>query len=411
VKLNQPVYVLGGYQTDFARNWAKEGKHISALVREALEGALIETRVGYEEIEAAFVGNFASELYSSQGMLGAFVTDCDPRLRGLPTMRCEAACASGGVAAIAAMAHVMAGMYDLVCVLGVEQMKTVDAAQGSAFLGCAAWFEHEAKGVEFPFPKIFGRLADEYEARYGLDPRHLAAISDKNYRNARLNPNAQTREWYMSLEHAGTVSRYNQVMYGHLKVADCSQISDGAACVFLASARAAQAYADRHGVLLDAIPRIAGWGQTTAQMRFADKVAASVGEDYVLPWTHRAIRQALDRAELTDCWQLDAIETHDCFTSSEYMAIDHFGLTPPGRSWQAIEEGVVEIGGRLPVNPSGGLIGGGHPVGATGIRQLLDAQKQVAGNAGEYQVPGARHVATLNIGGSATTTVCLVVAR
>ena len=107
--------------------------------------------------------------------------------------------------------------------------------------------------------------------------------------------------------------------------------------------------------------------------------------------------------------EVDAIETHDCFTPSEYVAIDHFGITSPGKSWQAIEDGTIERDGELPVNPSGGLIGGGHPVGATGVRMVVDAAKQVTGTAGDTQVEGARRVATLNIGGSTTTTVSFVV--
>ena len=106
---------------------------------------------------------------------------------------------------------------------------------------------------------------------------------------------------------------------------------------------------------------------------------------------------------------MDGIETHDCFTTSEYMAIDHFGLTPPGQSWQAIEEGVIDFDGQLPINASGGLIGAGHPVGATGVRQVLDSFKQVTGAAAEYQIEGATRVATLNIGGSATTSGATVI--
>ena len=106
---------------------------------------------------------------------------------------------------------------------------------------------------------------------------------------------------------------------------------------------------------------------------------------------------------------MNAIETHDCFTTSEYMAIDHFGLTKPGESWKAVEDGTIELGGKMPINPSGGLIGAGHPVGATGTRQVLDAYRQVTGRAGDYQVEGASRIATLNIGGSGTTTVCFVV--
>ena len=112
---------------------------------------------------------------------------------------------------------------------------------------------------------------------------------------------------------------------------------------------------------------------------------------------------------MSDVWQLDGIETHDCFSTTEYMAIDHFGLTAPGQSWQAIEDGVIEPGGKLPINPSGGLIGCGHPVGATGARMLFDAAKQVTGQAGSTQVEGAKTFATLNIGGSTATVVSFVV--
>ena len=131
----------------------------------------------------------------------------------------------------------------------------------------------------------------------------------------------------------------------------------------------------------------------------------------MLPHTRQAILDAFKRAGVADVWQIDAIETHDCFTTSEYMAIDHFGLTKPGESWKAVEDGTIELGGKLPINPSGGLIGAGHPVGATGCRQLLDAYRQITGTAGDYQVEGARKVATLNIGGSGTTSVCFVVGR
>jgi acetyl-CoA C-acetyltransferase len=168
-------------------------------------------------------------------------------------------------------------------------------------------------------------------------------------------------------------------------------------------------YAGQRGLKLENIPCILGWGHTTAPIEFARKVADSKDNEYVLPMTRKAITDAYRRAGIKDCWDLDVIETHDCFTTSEYMAIDHFGLTKPGESWRAIENGIIEMGGKLPINPSGGLIGCGHPVGATGARQLLDAYKQVTGAAGDYQVPGAKKVATLNIGGTATTNVCFIV--
>lgn len=403
------VYVLGGYQTDFARNWSKEQKHFLAMMREAVLGGLAETKIAPEEIDVAHVGNFAASLYCKQGHIGAFFVEVDPAFSGLPTGRHEAACASGSIALLAASAEIEAGRYDLACVVGVEQMKTVGAAEGGDFLGTAAWYELEAEGVEFPFPKLFGKLGDEYDKRYGLKDEHLAGISAINYGNAKLNPNAQTRNWYMNEEHALSHDKYNMAVGGRVRIADCSQVTDGAVSVFLASEAKAAEYAKRMGVDLASIPRILGWGHHTARLRFEDKVAESRDADYVLPHVRSTVTDAFARAGIPDVSGIDGIETHDCFTTSEYMAIDHFGITAPGESWKAVEEGTIEIGGATPINPSGGLIGAGHPVGATGCRQLLDAHKQVTGTAGEYQVEGAKSFATLNIGGSGTTSVSFVV--
>ena len=407
--MTAPVYVLGGYQTDFSRNWTKEKKHIVAMLREAVTGGLEATGIDPKEVEVGHVGNFAAELYSMQGHLGAFLVDTDPAFSGLPTARHEAACASGSIAILAASAEIEAGRYDLSMVVGVEQMKTVDPAKGGDFLGTAAWYEREAKGIEFPFPKLFGRLGDEYDKRFGLKDEHLAKISAVNYSNAKLNPLAQTRSWYMTEDHARCSDKFNTNIGGRIKVSDCSQVTDGAVSLFLASEKYATAYAKRRGIQLSSIPRLLGWGHRTAPIAFDAKVAESKDNPYVLPHTRQAILDAFRRAGVKDCWAVDAIETHDCFTTSEYMAIDHFGLTKPGESWKAVEEGTIELGGKLPINPSGGLIGCGHPVGATGTRQLLDAHRQVTGSAGDYQVDGAKKIATLNIGGSGTTSCAFVV--
>jgi acetyl-CoA C-acetyltransferase len=404
-----PVYVLGGYQTDFARNWTKESKHIVAMIREGVLGGLEATGIEPKDIEVGHVGNFAAELYAMQGHLGAFLLDVDPALSGLPTARHEAACASGSIAILAASAEIEAGRYDLAMVVGVEQMKTVDPKRGGDFLGTAAWYDREAKGVEFPFPKLFGRLGDEYDKRFGLKDEHLAHISAVNYSNAKRNPLAQTRNWYMTEEHANANDKFNSIIGGRIKISDCSQVTDGCVSLFLASEKAAAAYAKKRGIKLESIPKLLGWGHRTAPIAFDTKVAESKDNPYVLPHTRQTIVDAFQRAGVKDCWGVQAIETHDCFTTSEYMAIDHFGLTKPGESWKAVEEGVIEMGGKLPINPSGGLIGAGHPVGATGTRQVLDAYKQVTNTGGDYQVENAKRVATLNIGGSGTTSVCFVV--
>jgi len=406
-----PVYILGGAQTDFARNWSKEGKHFVAMMREATLGALEATSIEPKEVETAHVGNFAAELYAKQGHIGAFFIEVDPAFSGLPTSRHEAACASGSIALIAASAEIEAGRYDLSCVVGVEQMKTVDSTTGGDYLGTAAWYEREAKGIEFPFPKLFGRLGDEYDKRYGLKDEHLAHISAVNYSNAKRNPNAQTRNWFMSESHAQQESKFNTVIGGRIKVSDCSQVTDGSVALFLASEKFASAWAKRNGKQLSDIPRILGWGHHTAPLEFATKVAESRDNTYVLPHTRQAILDAFKRAEIASVASLSGIETHDCFTTSEYMAIDHFGITKPGESWKAVEEGVIELGGKLPINPSGGLIGAGHPVGATGVRQMLDCHRQITDTAGEYQVEGATKFAMLNIGGSGTTSCVFIVGK
>ena len=406
---NRRVYVLGGHQTDFARNWTKEGKHIAAMIREAVTGGLEATGVEPKEVQVGHVGNFAAELYSMQGHLGAFLLEVDPAFSGLPTSRHEAACASGSIAILAASAEIEAGRYDLAMVVGVEQMKTVDPKTGGDYLGTAAWYENEAKGIEFPFPKLFGKLGDEYDKRFGLKDEHLARISAINYGNAKRNPLAQTRNWYMTEDHANATGKFNAVIGGRIKVSDCSQVTDGAVSLLLASETFAARYAKRRNLELSRIPRILGWGHRTAPLEFTAKVEESRNDRYVLPHTRRAILDALGRAGMKDVWDVQGIETHDCFTTSEYMAIDHFGLTAPGESWRAVEEGVIDMDGRMPINPSGGLIGAGHPVGATGARQVLDAWKQVSGRAGDYQVENTRRFATLNIGGSGTTSCVFIV--
>ena len=406
-----PVYILGGAQSDFARNWTKEGKHFVAVMRETVTDALETTRIEPRDVQTAHVGNFAAELYSKQGQLGAFFLETDPSFTGLPTSRHEAACASGSIAILAASADIEAGRYDLAAVVGLEQMKTVDTVTGGDFLGTAGWYERECKGKDYPFPRLFGRLGDEYDKRYGLKDEHLAHISAVNYSNARRNPLAQTRNWFMSESNAQQESKFNQVIAGRIKVSDCSQVTDGCSMIFLASEKFAAEYAKRRGIRLEELPRILGWGHHTAPIEFDTKVLESKDDRYVLPHTRQAIVDALARAEIKSVWDVNGIETHDCFTTSEYMAIDHFGLTEPGESWKAIEEGVIELGGKMPINPSGGLIGAGHPVGATGVRQMLDCYRQVTGKAGDYQVDGAKRFGMLNIGGSGTTSCAFVVGR
>ena len=359
---------------------------------------------------ACFVGNFIAEKYTDQGHLGAFLTEVDPAFYGVPSARYEAACASSSVAIDAAQTKIKSGDYDVAVVVGWELMKTVDSKTGGDFLGRAAYYEKEGKGIDLPFPKLFGRLADETLKKYPeLDEKRyldaLAAISVINYSNAKRNPLAQTRKWFMSFDQASTRGTdTNPMVGGKLGVSDCSQVTDGAAVIVLCSEK----FLSERGI--SGKPVIKGYGHRTAPMLFDKKMADNEGSEYILPWTRQAVLDAYGRSGLT-VDDIDVFETHDCFTSSEYAAISAFGLTEPGKEYEAVESGLIAFGGKKPVNPSGGLIGCGHPVGASGARMMLDLYKQVTGTAGEYQVEGAKNGLMLNIGGSATTNYVYIVGK
>jgi acetyl-CoA C-acetyltransferase len=403
------VFVLGGHQTDFKRHWTREGKQLVDLMREAVQSGLDSARTRPDELQVAHVGNFAAELFVGQGHLGGLFIEAAPQIAGLPCSRHEAACASGSAAVLAALADLESGRYDVAAVLGVELMRNVRAYDGQRMLAAAAWVPVETEGREYPWASLFSEVGDAYAERYGLQRDHLAALARQMFDNARANPNAQTRDWVLDDESFADDDEKNPLIAGRIRRHDCSQITDGAALVVLASERFAADWAARAGVSLDAQPRILGWGHRTARMSLADKLEASRDADVLFPHVKGTVDDALKRAGLENAWSLDAIEAHDCFSTTAYMTIDHFGLTPPGECFRAVEDGVLARDGKLPLNPSGGLMGLGHPVGATGVRMVLDAYKQTTQTAGAYQVEGARRVGTLNLGGSTTTSVSFVV--
>jgi acetyl-CoA C-acetyltransferase len=301
------------------------------------------------------------------------------------------------------MADIEAGRYDCVLVIGIEQERNVPGAEAPKHLGAAAWIGHEGQDAKFMWPYMFSQLADEYDRRYGLDTKHLHAIAELNMRNAKANPLAQTRNWTFGPGSFAADDADNPLVEGRLRRTDCSQVTDGTAGLLLVSDRLRNSKRPH--------ARIAGWGHGTAGLSLQAKFDRSQGQPYVFPHVRQVVKDAFRRAQLPDVTRLDGIETHDCFSMSEYMAIDHFGITGPGESWKAVENGDLERDGAIPVNPSGGLIGVGHPVGASGVRMLRDAARQVTGQAGETQVANAKTFATLNIGGSLTTTVSFVVTQ
>ena len=397
------VWVLGGYQSDFARNLTREGRDFADLTAEVVDSTLQDARIDAADIGVVHVGNAFGEMFAAQGHLGAMPATVVDGLWDTPSSRHEAACASGSIAVLAAVADLRSGAYDTALVVGVELEKTVPGDTAARHLGAAAWTGHDGKDATFMWPFAFSQVADEYDRRFGIDEAHLRAIATVNFANARRNPNAQTRDW--TVPSPLTDDDRNPIVEGRIRRFDCSQMTDGGAGVVLVT----DDWLREHPAATP-LGRIDGWGHRTVGLGLRQKLDRSADDEYVMPHVRGAVLDAFDRAHVT-LDDLDGIEVHDCFTPSEYLAIDHIGLTGPGESWKAIENGEIEVGGRLPINPSGGLIGGGHPVGASGVRMLLDAARQVSGTAGDYQVDGARTFGTLNFGGSTATTVSFIVGR
>lgn len=400
--MNRPVHVLGGAQTDFALKWADRGvSPLHAMLSSAVEDCLTTTGIDASDIPSIHVANFAAEQFAGQSHLGSMAAMLSDDWSAVAASRHEAACASGSVAILAAAAEIEAGRYDAVLVVGVEYMRGVPGAEAARKLSSATWTPTEVSDDALPWPAAFDAIAEEVDRRHGLDPQHLDRIAAINLENARHNPLAQTRSWTFSPDDFGDESK-NPVVAGRIRKSDCGRITDGACAVVLVS----DDFLTRLGTRPSST--IAGWGHRVAPLPLQTKLDRSRNDPYLFPHLRRAITDAYDRAAVRGPDDLDVIETHDCFTINEYIALEHFGMTEPGHAWEAIDDGRITREGDLPVNPSGGLIGAGHPVGATGVRMVLDAHRQVTGEAGDYQVAGARTAATLNIGGSCSSVVSFI---
>jgi acetyl-CoA C-acetyltransferase len=290
------VYILGGFQTDYATNWTRNGCTIYDLLKATVEGALSATSVEPREVEVAHIGNFVDELFCAQGQLGGLFTSIHPDFASMPASRHEAACASGGVAVLAAAADIEAERYDIACVTGIELMRNVSGEQAANYLGLAAWTGREAQAARFPWPYMFKRLMDVYEERYGFKYEHLAHIAQINFSNAKRNPNAQIRNWTFKQQSFAEDDEYNPIVEGRLRKQDCGQITDGGAAVILASERYTIEYARRHGLRIEDLPVIKGWGHRTAPMLFDTKISASREQLYIFPHVRRTIEDAFRRA-------------------------------------------------------------------------------------------------------------------
>ena len=408
--MNEPVYILGAGRTDFKRNLKKEGKALRDVIKEAGRKAIDDAKIDPAEIQAAAVGNFNAGQFTKQLHLGAFIPEIDPKLHGIPTMHTEAACASGALSVLLGAQWIMGGFHDAVLVVGAEQQKTMSSRDGGDVLGAAADFDVERPEYgDFMFPKLFGRIAQLYIDKYGANPDDLAAVAYKNYAHARLNPLAQMRDSTLTFGDAQQISEKNPSVAEPLRLTDCSQITDGAASLVLVSGK----YLDRIGRDKSKLPRLLGYGHTTDYLALAKKDAPTFST------ARKAAQQAFGMANLKPR-EMHGVEVHDCFSITEIVAYEILGLAEPGKGAELAKSGATalpqvrgehlsgKIDFEIPVNAGGGLIGDGHPVGATGVRQVVAAYQQLTEQAGAHQIRGAKKFLTFNMGGSLTTSVAMI---
>ena len=404
------VFILGGGRTDFKRNLKKEGKTIRHVIAEAGKKAIEDAKIDPAEIQAAAVGNFNAGQFTKQLHLGAFIPEVDPKLHGIPTMHTEAACASGALSVLLGAQWIAGGFHDAVLVVGAEQQKTMSSVDGSDVLGAAADYHVEKPEYgDFMFPKLFGKIAEIYIQKYGASPDDLAAVAYKNYAHARLNPMAQMREANLTYSDASQVSEKNPSVAPPLRVSDCSQITDGAAALVLVSGK----FLEQHGLDKSKYPQLLGFGHTTDFLALEKKDAPTFST------ARKAAEQAFKMANLKPR-DMSGAEVHDCFSITEIVAYEILGLAEPGKGAELAKSGATalpqvrgehvsgKIDFEIPVNAGGGLIGDGHPVGATGVRQVYEAYQQLTNQAGARQVPNAKRYLTFNMGGSLTTSVAMI---
>jgi acetyl-CoA C-acetyltransferase len=335
-----------------------------------------------KDIEALFVGHMG-ESYEHQGHTGATVADWIG-LGHVPATRTEAACASSGAALRAAICAVRSGLSDVVMVGGVEKMTHRPTAEVTEYLAMASDFPFE-QWNGMTFPGLYALMATAHMHEYGTTERHLAMIAVKNHYHGSLNPKA-----HMQKEITLETALSSRPVAWPLKLYDCSLITDGASCLILTKPELAREFAD---TWVD----IVGSGQASDTIGLYERKSLTSIEAAKV-----AARKAYEMAQITP-EELDVAEVHDCFTIAELIAYEDLGFCKPGQGKTLVENGETKLGGRLPVNTSGGLKAKGHPVGATGTAQAYEIYLQLTGQAEKRQVKNATVGLTHNVGGSGAT--------
>ena len=379
--------------------WAHSpfGRH-DALDLEALIGGVAGQALRHAGIEAGEVdgiwlgqlnGGFVREIFPS-----SLVLQADEALRWAPATRVENACASGAAALYAACDAIESGRTRVALVVGAEKMTGVSGPEVTRILGNASYVKEEA-ALGLTFPGIFALMAQAYFERHGDHSSALARIAAKNHANGVRNPWAQMRR-DLGFEFCNTVSEKNPIIAAPLRKTDCSLVSDGAAAVVLVNAKEATEF-----------PRAV---TLRSRAQVSDFLPLSRRDAVSFEGPRRAWAQALAGAGC-QVGDLSFAEVHDCFTIAELLTYEAMGLAAPGQGARLLDDGTVAAGGRLPVNPSGGLKAKGHPIGATGVSMHVLAAMQLTGQAGDMQVPGARLGGVFNMGGSAVASYVSILER
>jgi acetyl-CoA acyltransferase len=415
MKLRRPVHVLGGAHTPFIGKFhpdfiwkghpdfgKRENPTIEEHLHRAVAGALENAGVPAGAVQKGYVGNFTGEIFASQGHLGASLAAADPAFRNKAFSRVEGACASGGLALTAGVDAIGAGL-DIVIVAGVEVQTTMSAKDGADALARAAHYPTQRAIDPFTFPCMFARHTKAYMEAWGFSEAEMGAIAVKAYGNAAKNPFAHMRSFRMTPAYAGAASEKNPKFLTNeeyrdwLKVSDCSQVSDGASCLLLASDDGlAQLGRSRKEVT-----RILGYGHATAPL-------SETSEALDLTTTRAAAEEAY-RDSATGPERIKVAEVHDCFAVAEILMYEALGFAAKGKGLGLVLDGSTSIEGRLPVNTGGGLLAFGHPVGATGVKQALEIHRQMKGLCGDYQMASRPKIGlTANMGGDDRTSVVTV---
>ncbi|HNZ01304.1 MAG TPA: hypothetical protein PLS77_11785 [Anaerolineaceae bacterium] len=410
-KLARGVALVGAGMSKFG---AFKGKTSRDLFVEAYVEMLesVDLGINPKEIEALYVGNYSCDLFEGQGHIAPIMASWTG-LNPLPAVRVEDACASAGLALREGILAIASGMYDVVVVSGVEKMTDLPTEKVTDTLATAADVQYEIP-AGFTFPGFYAAMATAYMHAYGATPETFMRVGIKNHQNGSMNEKAQFGATISSMMEGRKASaakkglpipewkdemdflhddRANPIIAWPMRLYDCSPISDGAAVVLLVSEDLASKYS-RNPIY------ITGTGQASDGALHDRQILTSI------PSARLAANQAYQMAGITPA-DIDFAEVHDCFTIAEIIATEDLGFFEPGKGWIAAEQGDTSRIGPKPINLSGGLKSKGHPVGASGVGQVVEVWKQLRGQAGERQVPGKlRYGLTHNVGGTGQT--CLV---